>query len=355
MRLVRQDRTTGEIRLRLETPSDLWRLARLVHPGDRVGSSTTRRDPEAPLDVAAAERTRRRVWLVVATDSVEFHGFSQHVRVSGPIVDGPFDLGRHHTLDIGLGDEVAWFKPELSGADRSLLEEGLQHRGDPEILIASVDWGESSLLRVRGRAVEPIVDLRRTLAGKQFGATQASKDRETYLTELVALVRRSAREASVVAIAGPGFLKEELSRRLIEEDPPLKSKIRVYATAESGRSGADELLRSGRAADALRGTVAAEEATLVEALIKGLASRVRAAVGAEEVGEAVDAGAVETLLVGESHLADPNVSKVLDRARSGRARIFVVRDTEGPGTQLRSFGGIAAILRYDWTSARPTG
>ncbi len=354
MRLVRQDRSTGEIRLRLETPSDLWRIARLVRPGDRVGASTTRRDPEAPPDVAAAERTRRRVWLSVTTESVEFHGFRQHVRISGPIAEGPFDLGRHHTLDIGLGDEVAWFKPELSGGDRSLLEEGLQHRGDPEILIASVDWGESSLLRVRGRAIESVADLRRTLAGKQFGATQASKDRETYLAELVALVRRSASEASVVAIAGPGFLKEELSHRLIEEEPGLKGKIRIYATAESGRAGADELLRSGRAADALQGTVAAEEATLVEALLRGLASRVRAAVGASEVAEAVEAGAVETLLVGESHLADAEVAAVLDRARKGRARIFVVRDTEGPGTRLNSFGGIAAILRYDWTSSKVT-
>ena len=92
MRLLHHDRSTGVYRLRLETPSDLWRIARLVRPGDRVGASTTRRDPEAPEDVAGAERARRRVFLTVRAEQIEFHGFSKHVRITGPILEGPFDI-----------------------------------------------------------------------------------------------------------------------------------------------------------------------------------------------------------------------------------------------------------------------
>jgi len=350
VRLVHRDTTTGAYRLRLETPSDLWRIARLVRPGDGVGASTTRRDPEAPQEVAGAERTRRRVTLTVRAEQVEFHGFSKHVRVTGPIVDGPFDIGRHHTLDLTEGDDVTVTKPAWSTADRTILEEGLERKGDATILIAAVDWGDSSLVRLRGRSVEPVVDLRRTIAGKRYEGGQAEKDRDAYVAELVALVRREGAEATAVVVAGPGFLKEELVHRLTEEDPAVARKVRVYPTAESGRVGVDELLKSGRATEVLRGSVAAEEAEVVERLVRSLAGGTRAAVGAREVAEAVEAGAAETILLSESLLPDTAIAPTLDRARESRVRLFVVRDEGEAGRKLAALGRIAALLRYDWTS-----
>jgi protein pelota len=351
VRLLHRDAATGQLRLRLESPSDLWRIARFVRPGDLAGGSTTRRDPEAPMDVPGAERVRRRVWIVVEVEQVEFHGFSKHVRLTGPIREGPFDIGRHHTLDLTEGDEVTVLKRSTSAGDRILLEEGLAGTGEPTILLAAVDWGDSSLVRLRGRAIEPVADLRRTIAGKRFEGGQGEKDRKTYSDELVALLRREGPAANAVIIAGPGFLKEELSRRLHEEDPGVAAKVKVYSTAESGRVGVDELLKSGRATEVLRGSVAAEEAEFVERLVRSLATGTRAAVGRAEVAEAVDAGAVETLLVSERLLTDPEVLPVLDRARAARARLFVVRDEGENGAKLDGLGAIAAILRYDWTSA----
>ena len=350
VRLIFRDESTGLLKLRLETPSDLWRIARLVRPGDRAGASTTRRDPEAPEEVAGAERSRRRVFLTVRVEQVEFHGFSKHVRITGPIVEGPFDIGRHHTLDVTEGDEVAVSKARISAADRTILDEALRREGDPAILLAAVDWGDSSIVRLRGRSVEPVVDLRRTIAGKRFEAAQGEKDRKAYIEELLQILRREGGSAVALVLAGPGFLKEELMRRLAEADPPLAAKTRVYPASESGRVGVNEILKSGRATEALRGNVAAEEAEVVERLVRSLATGVRAAVGPVEVLEAVDAGAVETLLVSETLLADPAVDPTLDRARAARVRVFIVRDDGEAGKRLDALGKIAAILRYDWVS-----
>jgi protein pelota len=356
VRLLSRDPTTGLHRLRLETPSDLWRLSRLVRSGDLVGASTTRRDPEAPEDVPGAERTRRRVFLTIRTEQVEFHGFSGHVRLTGPIVEGPFDIGRHHTLDLTEGDEVVILKPTLGAGDRALLDEGLSGKGEPAIVVAAVDWGDSSVVRVRGRAIEPLADVRKTIAGKQFGVASVERDRAAYLDELFAVVAREAETASALVIAGPGFLKEQLVRRVQEKAPALAKRTRVYPTSESGRAGVDELLRSGRASEVLAASVAAEEAEIVEALVRALATGTRAAVGRSEVAEAIDVGAVETLLVSDVLLADPEVAALLDRARSGRGRVFLVRADEAAGKKLTALGGIAAVLRYDWTSAgRATG
>ena len=203
---------------------------------------------------------------------------------------------------------------------------------------------------MRGRSVEPVVDLRRTIAGKRYEGGQAEKDRGSYIGELVALLRREGASANALVIAGPGFLKEELARRLGEEDPALARKMKVYPTAESGRVGVDELLKSGRATEVLRGSVAAEEAEVVERLVRALAGGTRAAVGPHEVAEAVDAGAAETILLSESLLPDPALAVTLDRARDARVRLFVVRDEGEAGHKLTALGKVGALLRYDWTS-----
>jgi protein pelota len=356
VRLLFQDPVTGLRRVRLETPSDLWRIARLVRPGDLVGASTTRRDPEAPPDVAGAERSRRRVFLTVRVTQVEFHGFSKHVRITGPIVEGPFDIGRHHTLDLTEGDDVTLARGQLSPGERAILEEGLAGKGDPTIVIAAVDWGDSSIVRVRGRAIEPVADLRRSIAGKRYAGGQGEKDRATYIAELETLLAKEAGDAQALLVVGPGFLKEELSKRIQEHHPELARRLRVYPTAESGRVGVDELLKSGRASEVLRGTVAAEEAEVVERLVRALAGGTRAAIGRDEVREAVDAGATETILVSEDLLPDPEIIPILDRSRGAQSRIFIVRAEGEAGARLAALGGIGAILRYDWTSSeRPRG
>lgn len=322
----------------------------MLRAGDLVGGSTTRRDPEAPEETPGAQRERRRIWLVVRAGQVEFHGFSHHVRVTGPILEGPFDQGRHHTLDLGEGDTFTVQKERLTAGERSLLEEGLAARGDPTLVIAAVDWGDSSIVRIRGRAIEPVADLRRSLPGKRYADRRHEKDREAYVDELLGVLRPELAGATAVIVAGPGFLKEQVAHRLEELDPAEHGKVRVLAASESGRPGVDELLRSGRATEVLRSSAAAEEAELVEGLITELSGH-RASVGRAETAEAVGAGAAETLLLLDTLLTDPAIAPTLEAARAGRARVFIVREEGEPGRRLAALGGIAARLRYEW---RPT-
>jgi protein pelota len=349
VRLLHSDPKLGMRRLRLETPSDLWRVARMVRPGDRVGASTTRRDPEAPAEAKAAERERRRVWLVVRAEQIEFHGFgTQHVRVTGPIIEGPFDQGRHHTLDLGEGTELTLQKDAWTGGDEALLTEGREAAGEPAVVVAAVDWGESTVVRLRGRMVQPVAELRRTLPGKRYGGTGTEKARAEYRDEVAELLAREASEAAGLIVAGPGFFKEELAKAIAERAPALVGRLKVLALAESGSQGIQELLRSGAGSSVLRGSVAAEEAALVEALVTALGGGKRAAVGPVEVGEALQAGAVETLLVGESRLPEERTSTMLEAARTGRVRVFVVSALGEAGRRLDGLGGVGALLRFDW-------
>src|SRR2546430_13974921 len=117
MRVLHKDPATGEIKVRVENADDLWHLHNLVLPGDHVRASTYRRQ-EVKTDKVRPERGEKvRVTLTVRVESVEFQAFADRLRITGVIVEGPQDLGRHHTLNVAVVVVVmltkTWRSPEL--------------------------------------------------------------------------------------------------------------------------------------------------------------------------------------------------------------------------------------------------
>src|SRR5207247_8524163 len=122
MRVLHRDPRTGEIKLRVENADDLWHLHNLVLPGDHVRASTYRRE-EVKTDKVRPERGEKvRVTLTIRVESVEFQAFSDRLRITGVIVEGPQELGRHHTLNVSVDGVLSVSKrcrpPELRGTRR---------------------------------------------------------------------------------------------------------------------------------------------------------------------------------------------------------------------------------------------
>ena len=353
VKLLFQDPHTGVLRLKVQTPSDLWRLSRLLAPGDRVGAVTTRRDSEAPSDTPAAQRDRRTLFLTVRVERVEFHEFTGHVRVTGPITEESPEGGRYHTLDLEVGADVTVTKSALSPSDRTLLEEGLRNPEEPVLLLVSADTSSSAVVRLKGRSVE-IVDERDARGLGKYGRTKASgreKDREGYVEELLKVLAPELARGQGVVVSGPGFFKEELARRLGERFPEWRGRIRVFGTSESGLPGVHELLRSGKAAEALSASVVAQEEATVERLLRSLGEGGLSAVGDGEVSQAVQASAVETLLVLEDRLTERPVQDLVESAHQAQSEVLIVRADGEAGRRLRGLGGVAALLRYPFRAA----
>src|SRR3972149_10967199 len=110
MRVLHRDPKTGEIKVRVENADALWHLHNLILPGNLVRASTYRRE-EVKTDKVRPERGEKvRVTLTLKVDKVEFQAFSDRIRITGVIVEGPQDLGRHHTLNIGVEDVLSIIK-----------------------------------------------------------------------------------------------------------------------------------------------------------------------------------------------------------------------------------------------------
>src|SRR5437773_5882464 len=143
MRVLHRDPRTGEIKLRVENADDLWHLHNLVLPGDQVRASTDRRE-EVKTDKVRPERGEKvRVTLTTRVESVEFQAFSDRLRITGVIVEGPQDLGRHHTLNVGVGDDIKLVKQTWREHHMRRIKEAIDATERPQVTVLAIDDEEA--------------------------------------------------------------------------------------------------------------------------------------------------------------------------------------------------------------------
>src|SRR5437773_8382183 len=167
MRVLHRDPKTGEIKMRVENPDDLWHLHNLLLPGDQVRASTTRRE-EVKSDKVRTERGEKvRVTLTIRVEGVEFQAFSDRLRVTGVIVEGPQDLGRHHTLNVAVDDVLSiiktWKPHELQR-----IEEAVAAAQKPLVAVLSLDAEEALLAHLHQHGVRELATIRAPADGKTF-------------------------------------------------------------------------------------------------------------------------------------------------------------------------------------------
>src|SRR2546428_10513868 len=167
MRVLHRDPKTGEIKVRVENADDLWHLHNLVLPGDLVRASTYRRE-EVKTDKVRPERGEKvRVTLTIRVESVEFQAFADRLRITGVIVEGPQDLGRHHTLNVAVDDVVSIIKTWRSHELRRVDQAGAA-APKPLVAFLSFDDEEALLGQLRRYGVRELATICEPGHGKKF-------------------------------------------------------------------------------------------------------------------------------------------------------------------------------------------
>src|SRR5207244_1482174 len=182
MRVLHKDPATGEIKVRVEDADDLWHLHNLVLPGDHVRASTYRRQ-EVKTDKVRPERGEKvRVTLTIRVESVEFQAFADRLRITGVIVEGPQDLGRHHTLNVAVDDVVSIIKTWRSHELRR-IDEAVAAAQKPLVAFLSLDDEEALLAQLRQYGVRELATIRAPGHGKMFPSGDA---KSAYFDEILA-------------------------------------------------------------------------------------------------------------------------------------------------------------------------
>lgn len=328
---------------------DLWHLTYVLEPGDLVSADTTRRiqrDDEQLRDTGG-EREPMRV--TIAVEDVEFHKFSNRLRVGGEITWASREdqLGHHHTLNVEQHDEIEVEKV-LKADQRERLEEAEESAENPDVAIVTVEEGEAYIHTVAQYGTEE----RASLSGPT-GKGEYARARSELFAELADALSRM--DVDAIILAGPGFTKQDAFDYIEERSQEVADLITMVDTSGVGDRGVHEVLKRGAVEDVQAETRIAREAELIDELTRRIAEGAKAAYGIEAVEEAAEFGAVETLLILDERLREErggsggwsvDVNDLLTEVEQKGGDVVVFSSEFDPAQQLGNLGGVAALLRY---------
>ena len=352
MRIADRERVEGgreRISLVPESLDDLWHLQYVLEPADLVSGDTTRRIQRNDDQLRDTGGEREHLWVEIEVDDVEFARFANRLRVGGVISDCSREdqLGQHHTLNIEEREEVtvtkAWQTDQLKR-----LQEAVEASENPDVAIATVEEGAAYVHTVAQYGVEE----RASISGPT-GKGEFARPRKELFAELATVLSRMDVEA--IILAGPGFTKQDALDYIRENHPDLAGKMTTVDTASVGDRGVHEVLKRGAVDEVQAETRIAREAEAIDELMARIAEGAKAAYGIDEVAEATDYGAVETLLVLDERLRqeragegdwEVDANELVESVEQQGGEVTVLSGEFDPGQQLRNLGGVAALLRY---------
>lgn len=348
MRLIAKDLQEGRLVVKLDSLDDLWTLRNLIQDGDLVTAYTFRTAEAAGDKVRAEKMEKRPMRLGVRAHSVEWHDFDDHLRVLGPIETGPQDHGRHHTLVIrpdGAEVEVQKRRP-LAQWELDEIQRAQQSSQAPQILLLAIDDSEAQFAHLKPHGLQVLGTLPSAGQGKRHpGALEAKRAFYDEACRSLAMLRPDPKVPLLVV--GPGWWREEFLDHARQRAPALVHNSATDGTSQGGRAGLQEAVRRGLVDRLVQGHRVAAETLLVDELLGHIAKDDGLATyGPAQVAAAVASGAVQALLLADTHARQGTHDAIIQQAEAARTRIHVLSSAHEAGERLSQLGGIAALLRY---------
>jgi protein pelota len=348
MRVLKKDLRGGTIKLLVENGDDLWHLRHLIQPGDMVSAVTWRREERSTDMVRAEKSERRRMYLGIEVEEVEYADFSDRLRVLGVIRDGPDDVprGTHHTLNVEEGGDVKIQKPKWMHFELDRIDEAVKATRRPHVIIICIDDESAVFAAVRQSGVEKLSEVHGP--GTQKGVDKPPKGlKEAWLQELMEEMARVRTGELPVILVGPGFTRTELLSFVRDRRPDLAAGVYTEGTGQAGIVGVQEAIKRGLVSRVVEGARVEMETEMVQNLLAGIGKGdAMVSYGRNEVLAAIRAGAAETVLVTDDVVREGPMVTLLKESESSGSRVLVVSTAHDAGDRLSRMGGIAALHRY---------
>lgn len=321
-------------------------------------SRTMRRVKVGDEDGRKQESVRKPMTLKLRVEDVSFHSFSNRVRLLGTILEGPSDLvsiGSHHTFNVELGSTLTIIKERWPGYLLKRLKDAEKSTSHPVSLIVTIEDGIAELLLAADYGIREAVRVRTSISRKRGDQKSHDATMKEFFSNVTLAIRSQLeqKEIGLIVIAGPGFVKDHFKEHLAKAGFKSLPPVIVESTNSIGLPGAKEILFRGVIGTAVEGLRLETETQLVEDLIAHIAKGDGLGTyGDKEVQKAVQYGAVENLLISDVKLREATeehrrwLDRLIQDAEKSRSVFHIVSSDHPAGDQLKSIGGIGAILRF---------
>ncbi|MFP4051195.1 MAG: mRNA surveillance protein pelota [Thermoplasmata archaeon] len=344
MKILHQDTREGKIKVRIDNMDDLWHLKNVINPNDIVSAVTYRRE-ETQRDKIRSERgEKKRMRLDIEVEKLEFHEFTDRLRILGVIVDGPQDLGSYHTLNLTDRDELTIIKDKWKDHELDRLKEAVERSEEPIITFVALEENDAVIAIMRQYGIKEMAHLAPNIGGKMYDSEKMS--REDFFELIIDKLKMIMDPGEPLVILGPGFTKEDFFEYCKNHYPEYVKYAEVIPTGIGGKTGIHEVLKSGEERGALEGQRVSFETEKVENLLKEIKKNGAYAYGMDSVKKAVKIGAADELLILDTKVRTDKGEKLMEETEQLGGKVVVISNTHEGGEKLEALGGIGALLRY---------
>lgn len=352
LKILFHDAKKGVLKLHLESALDLVTLYRLMSSGDRIYGRTTREIKKERAD-ETYDSQRVPVSLGISVEKKQVDPLLKELSFLGRIFSSslPDVVGKFHSIKVQPGDVITVEKRGLTQKHLSLLTQ-LAERTGSELLCLLIDDDSYLLAQLSEQGVR-ILDERVLSHGGKAEPEKYSEERRKLVDRACFSIEKAFQlSRGDLCVMGPSMFVDEFLTRLKMDRPDLAEHVARKGYASSATlAGLNEVLRGPLGSDKQLKLKPARDAKLIETLIEHLSQDKRdVCLGREEVEFAAQIKAVKILLIEESylwkHLDDSSFIKLLEQADRLRAETAIISGRTEAADKLASFGGIAAILRY---------
>ena len=350
MKLIHSDFKRGEAKIKVESMDDLWYLSNVVDNGDVVKGQTTRKIKIGDKDDRNVKIVKKIITLAIEVEKVEFHKYSNNLRISGTIKEGPEDVskGSYHTINVEDGTVLKIIKPQWLKYQIEKIKEATETK-PPNVIICIFDRENAYIATLKRFGYELLTTLKGNVQKKVEVATTISN----FYHEIMEVLKSYSEKlkAEKIIVASPSFWKDEFQKNLKDED--LKKKIVYASCASCDESAINEVLKRKEIEQVLKEDRINKEMKFVEELLSEISKNNLAAYGYKQVEEAVSVGAAKMLLITDSYIQQVRETEnyneieiIMKTTESTDGKVHIISSDHDGGKKLDGLGGIGAILRY---------
>lgn len=340
MKVIEFDERRMSMRVVPETTDDLWVLYTVINPGDYVIAKTLRE-----VKGEGQEGKRLPMVLKLKVEKLEFQQFTDRLRISGVIIEGPekFGLkGSHHTINLGVNQELIIVKEKWSEVSIKRLREA--SKVFEPIMLVSTDYEDYSIAILYRQGIQILEESSLNLSKREENIIE--ENAEKLAKKIISYC--NIHKVKLVVIAGPGRFKEIVAGKLSN------IKVIIDNVSHGGRVGINELVKRESLSNAIRDYELHKASLLMDKFFELLSKDDRyVAYGMDQIKIATEMGAVEHLIVLDSLLSDyeafSQVEEILREVDRKKGSINILPERSDIGSQLKALGGIVAILRFPIT------
>lgn len=335
----------GIIKFHPESYEDLWVLSRIITNESKV-SSRSNRKYKPP---GSNKEERISVYISLESEKVELHKHSNSLRVTGKILEIKPEfiapLNSYHTIDINVGDEIKVQK-EWKEYEYDMLHDAIENSKRPIVNIILIDDEMATFASLKQYGIDFGVEVFNS--GKKV---EKERDMNSFYSEIISVIETQISLDSIILLGGPGFTKENVLKYIQREKPHIGKKIKLVSASNAERSGVYELVKSDEIKNVLENEKVYSIMSDMEKFLKCASTTGKlCAYGEKNLELAIENSAVETLIVVDSLLRNnEEIEKIIKKVKNQGGKVKFVPEETSLATQVKSFGGVIALLRFSVT------